>query len=231
MAPRDNAVLARLDEASLAQLAPFMELVALRRGQWLYEAAEPVRYLYFPVGAVVGIRCELPDGQAADVLLLDREGCGPVQVLTGDGSVTSAVVRHGGPCYRLPASVFKSAMRSNESLFTQTMWACRISNELTSLASVCLRKHPTENLVAGWLLVGMHATHSAQLRLTHRDIAQSLGVRREAVTLTLNKYAEHGLVELARGRVHLIDPEGLQRWTCSCFATWNHCRQSAPPAA
>ena len=43
MAPRDNAVLARLDEASLAQLAPFMELVALRRGQWLYEAAERAR--------------------------------------------------------------------------------------------------------------------------------------------------------------------------------------------
>lgn len=229
MAPSDNAVLARLDDATLAQLTPFMELVTLRRGQWLYDTTAPVRYLYFPVGAVVGIRCELPDGQAADVTLLDRSVCGPVQVLTGGGSLTSAVVRHAGPCYRLPASVYKSAMRSNESLFMQTMWACSISNESTGLASVCLRKHPTENQVAGWLLVGMHATQSPLLRLTHRDIAQSLGVRREAVTLTLNRYAEHGLVELARGSVNLIDPEGLLRWTCACFSAWNHCRLSAPP--
>ncbi len=231
MALRDNAVLARMDDASLAQLAPFMELVTLKRGQWLYDGAKPLRYLYFPVGAMVGIRCELPDGHASDVALLDREVCGPIQVLTGDGSLTSAVVRHSGTCYRVPASVYKSAMRGNESLLMQTMWTCRISNELTSLASVCLRKHPAENLVAGWLLVAMRATDSPLLRLTHRDIAQSLGIRREAVTLTLNKYAEHGLVGLGRGSVQLIDPEGLQRWTCTCFSAWSHCRQSAPPAA
>ncbi|MFM8865775.1 MAG: iron-sulfur cluster carrier protein ApbC, partial [Limnohabitans sp.] len=43
----------------------------------------------------------------------------------------------------------------------------------------------------------------------------------KAVTLTLQRYAGHGLVELGRGSIHLSDPAGLRRWTCSCYSSWS----------
>lgn len=229
MAPRDNAVLARLDDVGFARLAPFLELVRLKRGQSLFEAGQPVRYLYFPVGAVVGLRCELDTGEAADVGVLDRLLCGPLHALAGGMAATSGLVRHAGLCYRLPLSVFRSEMRHNDSLFELAMWTLRNTILLMSVASVCLRKHPVENLVAAWLLISKKGTRSRVLQVTHRDIAQSLGVRREAVTMTLNKYSAHGLIEQTRGHVHLIDAEGLKRWTCNCYAQWYLCVRPSMP--
>ncbi len=228
MTPRDNEVLARLDDGAWQLVAPHLERMALRTGQLLYDRGETPGYIYFPVGAVVGIRYELPDGHAADVGILDRRLCGPLHVLVGGAAVNSAVVRHPGPCYRLPLRVFLAGMRQSESLLLQVMQALRDTMHLMSVASVCLRKHPIENLVAVWLLIGMDATRERTIRTTHRDIAQSLGVRREAVTLTLQRYAGHGLIKLGRGSVELTDAEGLRRWTCSCFSSWGHTRGQRP---
>ena len=230
MTPRDNQVLARLDDEAWRSVAPFLERMDLRTGQWLYDRGEELRYIYFPVGAVVGIRCELPDGTAADVAILDRRLCGPLHGLVGGTALNGAVVRHPGACYRLPLRVFMAGIRHNESLLQQAMQVIRDTLHLMSVASVCLRKHPIENLVAVWLLIGMDATRERTIRTTHRDIAQSLGVRREAVTLTLQRYAGHGLVALGRGSVELTDPEGLRRWTCSCYSGWGQAR-GVPPTA
>lgn len=224
MTPRDNQVLARLDDEAWRSVAPFLERMDLRTGQWLYDRGEELRYIYFPVGAVVGIRCELPDGTAADVAILDRRLCGPLHGLVGGTALTGAVVRHPGACYRLPLRVFMAGIRHSESLLQQAMQVIRDTLHLMSVASVCLRKHPIENLVAVWLLIGMDATRERTIRATHRDMAQSLGVRREAVTLTLQRYAGHGLVTLGRGSVQLNDPEGLRRWTCSCFSAWDQAK-------
>ncbi len=230
MTPLDNEVLARIDATGWRLVEPFLERMALRTGQLLYDSGETPGYIYFPVGAVVGIRYELPDGNAADVGILDRRLCGPLHVLVGGQTLTSAVVRHPGPCYRLPLRVFMAGIRQSESLLQQAMQALRDTMHLMSVASVCLRKHPIENLVAVWLLIGMDATRERTIRATHRDIAQSLGVRREAVTLTLQRYAGHGLVELGRGSIHLSDPAGLRRWTCSCYSSWSQA-SALPPAA
>ncbi len=229
MTPQDNAVLARLDDASFARLAPFLELIKLRSGQLLHDAGEPVRYLYFPAGAVVGLRCELDSGEWADFGMLDRLLCGPLHVLVGDTSITSAVVRHAGPCYRLPISVFKSEMRHSDSIFNEVMRTFRNTVHQMGLMSVCLRKHPIENMVAAWLLISTVVTRSGLLRVTHRDIAQSLGVRREAVSMTLKKYASHALIEQARGNIHVANPEGLKRWSCTCYGQWVQCMSSELP--
>ncbi len=230
MTPRDNEVLARLDDEAWQLVSPHLERMALRTGQLLYDRGETPGYIYFPVGAVVGIRYELPDGNAADVGILERRLCGPLHLVAGGAALTTAVVRQPGTCYRLPLRVFLAGIRQSESLLLQMMQALRDTMHLMSVASVCLRKHPIENLVAVWLLIGMDATRERTIRATHRDIAQSLGVRREAVTLTLQRYAGHGLVALGRGSVELTDPEGLRRWTCSCYSGWGQAR-GVPPTA
>ncbi len=93
MTPRDNEVLARLDDEAWQLVSPYLERMALRTGQLLYDRGETPNYIYFPVGAVVGIRYELPDGNAADVGILDRRLCGPLHLVAGGAALTTAVVR------------------------------------------------------------------------------------------------------------------------------------------
>ena len=49
------------------------------------------------------------------------------------------------------------------------------------------------------------------LRVTQEQLAQAIGSAREAVTRTLKKLSQAGLVELFRGGVRLLDREGLEQ--------------------
>lgn len=226
--PRDNELLAQLDDQAFARLRPFFEIREYKRGELIYAAGESVHHVYFPVGAVVGVQYELDNGECGDVAILDHKLCGPLNVIAGGTSITSAVVRHAGPICRLPIGVFKAEIKRNDTLFNLVLWTFRNTIHQMSVASVCMRKHPIENLCAVWLLVSAEATRSSRLHVTHSDIAQSIGVRREAVTMALKKYTSQGLIEQTRGHVHVVDKEGLQRWTCSCIFQWYQSRASSP---
>ena len=44
-----------------------------------------------------------------------------------------------------------------------------------------------------------------------------LGVRREGVTESALKLQEAGLIRYARGRIRVLDRDGLERRTCECY--------------
>ena len=48
-----------------------------------------------------------------------------------------------------------------------------------------------------------------------------LGVQRSSVTLVARKLQEVGLISYRRGRIHVLDVEGLQDSCCECYATIN----------
>jgi Mn-dependent DtxR family transcriptional regulator len=54
--------------------------------------------------------------------------------------------------------------------------------------------------------------------MTHEFLAQMLGVRRATVTVTAGILQKAGFVEFTRGRVAIVDREGLEQATCECYA-------------
>jgi CRP-like cAMP-binding protein len=74
---------------------------------------------------------------------------------------------------------------------------------------------PVRLRVANFLLG--HAEHagvrpeSTRRRWTHEDIADMLGCTRQTVTETLGELARSGLIRVARRRVIVVDPYGLER--------------------
>ena len=65
--------------------------------------------------------------------------------------------------------------------------------------------------LALFLLEESEKTGSLELSLTHQQIAKYLGSAREVVTRMLKYFVAEGLVELSRGGVTLLDPEGLKK--------------------
>jgi len=47
--------------------------------------------------------------------------------------------------------------------------------------------------------------------ITHQELAEMVGTYRETATQILNDFKEHGLIDLARKRVTIIDYDGLRR--------------------
>ena len=48
-----------------------------------------------------------------------------------------------------------------------------------------------------------------------------LGVQRSSVTLVTRKLQEAGLINYRRGRIHILDVEGLQDSCCECYKAIN----------
>ena len=84
-----------------------------------------------------------------------------------------------------------------------------------SMEVACANFHSLEQRVAKWLLIRHDHHRNDPIRVTHQSIADSLGVRREAITLILRKM--RGL-SFSRGAIKVVDREMLEHSTCECYA-------------
>ena len=57
--------------------------------------------------------------------------------------------------------------------------------------------------------------------LTQEFLSQMLGVQRSSVTLVARKLQDAGLIRYRRGRIQVLDVEGLQDSCCECYAAIN----------
>ena len=57
------------------------------------------------------------------------------------------------------------------------------------------------------------------LLLTQEFLAQMLGVTRPSVSIVAHTLQQAGLIKYSRGRVQILNVEGLQEGTCECYAT------------
>ncbi|MCL4506359.1 MAG: Crp/Fnr family transcriptional regulator [Chloroflexi bacterium] len=55
------------------------------------------------------------------------------------------------------------------------------------------------------------AGHRTTVRTTHEELADMSGTYRETVSKVLGEFRAHGLIELGRGKIILLDMEGLSR--------------------
>lgn len=52
---------------------------------------------------------------------------------------------------------------------------------------------------------------ATQVNVTHEQVAELAGTSRETATRILGDYARKGLIDLGRGRIKILDPDGLAR--------------------
>jgi hypothetical protein len=58
-----------------------------------------------------------------------------------------------------------------------------------------------------------------ELKLTQEFIAEMLGTRRSGVSEAAMMLQEAGLIRYSRGHITILDREGLEEFTCECYAT------------
>lgn len=85
----------------------------------------------------------------------------------------------------------------------------RLSEAEGHLADLILKNVPAR--VVSLLLKYAHQNDSAEVRLTHEELAQMLGIRRETVTRILHDLQNRQLILQRRGRVVLLDTNGLKK--------------------
>lgn len=226
LTPRKNDLLAQLPEEDYQRLLPHLELRSLRKGEVLYELGQHLHHVYFPADAVISLMVEMMDGYASEIAIVGSHGIAAITALAEGISYHRAVVRSSGFAYRLKVDVLIQEYQRAGALMRILLVSGKHLMAQMSYAAVCSRRHTVDQQLVRWLLLGADNTRSLKFAATHDDIAGMIGVRREAVTLSLQRLATSTLVALSRGQIEIIDRNGLDAKACECY--WA-VRKFAPP--
>ncbi len=193
-----------------------MQLVSLVKGQTLFQAGQTPQDVHYPVGAVVSMMVELSDGFNVETHMFGQScmvGVGAI----GAPSFYAAKVRNSGLAYSLPVEHLQQARQTCPTYVTNSQQAMQRVFRQLSLAIACGKRHCVEQQLARWMLTTLDRTLSDVIPITHQELSELLGFRREAVTLALGKFCESGLVACARGQLNVLDRGRLEALSCDCY--------------
>lgn len=110
----------------------------------------------------------------------------------------------------VPSSLYDRLMQQSVAVanYTNQLMAARFSDVMWTLEQLLFKSMDCR--LAQVLLAHAADENSAELSLTHEDIARDLGSAREVVTRMLKYFRGEGLLELSRGRIRLLDKKRLK---------------------
>ena len=217
--PRKNHLLAALPEAALQRWLPQLEWVEMPLGQVLYESGSTLSHVYFPITAIVSLLYVMENGASAEIAVVGYEGIIGVSLFMGGESTPSrAVVQSAGQGFRLKAQLMKDEFnRAGPVLHLLLRYTQALITQMAQTAA-CNRHHSLDQQLCRWLLLSLDRLQGSELVMTQELIANMLGVRREGVTEGALKLQQAGLIRYARGRISVLDRQGLEQRTCECYA-------------
>jgi CRP-like cAMP-binding protein len=68
-----------------------------------------------------------------------------------------------------------------------------------------------------WLLVARDRVHSNNINFTQEIISHMLGTPRTVVTSAAGNLQDAGLIRYRRGRITILNPQGLEASACECY--------------
>jgi CRP-like cAMP-binding protein len=89
--------------------------------------------------------------------------------------------------------------------------------EQVMISAACNGAHGLRQRLARWLLMMRDRHDSDEMPLTQDLLAEMLGVHRPSVTNVVGDLQKQGLINYGRGRVTLLDRDGLMKASCECY--------------
>jgi CRP-like cAMP-binding protein len=215
--PKHNHLLSALPEAEWNRWLPQLEAIEMPLGQVLYESGSTLSHVYFPTTAIVSLLYVMENGASAEIAVVGNEGViGIALFMGGESTPSRAVVQSAGQGFRLPAQTIKTEFKRAPVLHLLLRYTQALITQMAQTA-VCNRHHSLDQQLCRWLLLSLDRLPGNELVMTQELIANMLGVRREGVTEGALRLQEAGLIRYARGRITVLDREGLQKRTCECY--------------
>ena len=213
-----NLLLCALPPAKCGRLLPDLQPVTFSLGQILCEPGERIYYCYFPTNAVVSLMYTMKDGSTAEMGLVGNEGVLSVAVfLGGESTCSRALVAVAGDALRLPAKRLQEEFAHGGPLQHLLLRYTQALITQVSQTAVCNRLHSVEQRLCRWLLLCHDRKNCSELLMTQELIANMLGGRRESVTVAAGRLQDAGLIHYCRGRIRILDRNGLEASVCECY--------------
>jgi CRP-like cAMP-binding protein len=218
--PPPNAILASLSAGDASTLRPHLKPIHLPQKTILYEAGDTIKSVYFPLSAVVSLVVTLESGETTEAAMVGNDGAiGVASALDGKIAMSRAIVQLGGDAMVCDPAIFKSAAMQSEQLISLVMRYEQTLFAQAQQSTACMANHEVEARLCRWMLRARDLSGSDNLPFTQEFLAEMLGVRRTSVTTVAHMLQGAGMIKYSRGKIQILDVEGLQETACECYAT------------
>ena len=213
-----NRLLRSLAPSVYALVMEELEPLELARKQMLWPSGSPIRSVYFPRTAVVSLIVPSSDDRPVEAATTGNEGFVGVSVALGVASTTIvALVQVAGVALRMPAAAFRRFMNEDSRFRFAVLAYTHALMEQAAQSVVCNRRHELSERCARWLLLTHDRVGEGAFTLTQDFLAIMLGVRRASVTVAAGMLQRAGFIRYSRGRLEVLDREGLEAASCECY--------------
>jgi len=210
-----NRLLAALQRPDFALLSPHLKDLHFDQGLILQEAGDPIEQIYFPQNGMISVLAVMQEGTAVETATIGREGA--VGAMAGLGSrhaIGRAVVQVEGVSSQISALQFRAAVDQSDGIRKLIVRYNDTQMALVHQSAGCNALHPLEKRLCRWLLQTRDRSGSDVLPLTQEFLSEMLGVQRTTVTLIARELQSEGLIRYRRGRIEIIDRNGLEKRAC-----------------
>jgi CRP-like cAMP-binding protein len=216
---RRNRLLELLPPADFDRLRSHLHSVTLDYKMPLYEAQEPIKFVYFPITGVASLVNTMTDGAAAEVGTIGNEGMIGLPIILGDSvAPTNVYIQVPGVGLRMQSHVLKEALETSSAMRRVMLHYVHAFFNQVAQSAACNHFHTIDQRCCRWLLMTHDRVHSEQFILTQEFFAMMLGVNRGGVTVAASKLKKQGLINYSRGHVTILDRAGLEHRSCECYA-------------
>jgi CRP-like cAMP-binding protein len=218
-----NHILATLPGDVAARLASRLDHVALQTGDVLAEPNRPISDVYFPLTMVASMLTVMRDGSSVETGSIGNEGFVGLPIFLGVGSMPARTFTQvPGEAVRMPADAFRAELAATRPFAdTVARYVQSFFNQVAQSAA-CNRLHAVDERCARWLLMTHDRVGRDDFILTQEFLSQMLGVRRSGVTVAAATLQHAGFIRYRRGRITMLDREGLEAASCECYEIMKH---------
>lgn len=212
-----NDLICQLSPQARRLLLDRCKSVRLTTKQSLQERGLPLQYAYFPEFGAASLTTRAGDCPPVEILTLGKRDFVGIPLILGTRvSPHRCTVQVPGSALRIEADMLVHLIKANveiEKLLLRYVQAALVhSSQLVA----CNSRHTLNQRLARWLLVARDRMDTCEIAITHRSMAQALGVRRASITTAVGEMETAGVVRSGRGWVTIVDEARMEEAACNC---------------
>jgi CRP-like cAMP-binding protein len=216
-----NRLLASLPAHEFGRLLPHLTTIPTQVRQMFHVKGEPLGAVYFPNGGVASITTLMNDGRLVEVATVGNEGIVGIEAYLGVDAVAlgdTMMQVAGASAEMMTVASFRHALVAHKDFAGLVSRYAQVVVAQMMQSTACNALHPVQQRCARWLLTTHDRMHRQDFSLSHEFLAVMLGVARPTVSIVAGGLQDAGLIRYSRGRMTILDRDGLQTASCECYA-------------
>jgi len=155
-----------------------------------------------------------------EAAMVGRDGVlGGLAALDGKMTLSRGVIQLAGDAVVCDPQVLRSVALKSPQLLSLLIRHEQTVYAQAQQSAACFATHHVQARLCRWLLRARDLSGSDTLSFTQEYLAEMLGVRRTSVTVVAHTLQSAGFIKYARGKIQVLNEEGLQEGACECYET------------